>query len=101
MFKVTCSPVLILIIVRNDWHFLFDQLEWVLVPEMNVLYKLSKIYVEDKHPTSDITKVLVVRYPCIKILTGDHLGSHRTNLSVLRSSCTYVARTDLLFLRHQ
>ena len=101
MFKVTYSLVLISIVVRNDWHFLFDQSEWVLVPEMDVLQKLSKRYVEDKRPTSDITKVLFVLYPCIKILTGDHLGSRRTNLSVQRSSCTYVARTDLSFLGHQ
>ena len=101
MFKVTYSPVLMFIVVRNDSHFLFDQSEWVLVPEMDVLQKLSKIYVEDKHPTSDITKVLIVQYPCIKILTGDHLGSRRTNLLVLRFSCTYIARTNLLFLGHQ
>ena len=96
------SPVLIVSdVVRLDWHVLFDQSQWVLVPQMDVLQELSKIYVEDKCPTSDITKVLVVRFPCIEILTGDHLGSRRTNLSVLRSSCTYVARTDLSFLGRQ
>ena len=101
MFEVTCSPVLISVVVRNDWHSLFDQLEWVLVPE-DVLQKLNKIYVEDNYTTSDITKVLVFRFPCrIEILTGDHLGSRRTDLSVLRSSCTYAARTDLSFLGHQ
>ena len=35
------------------------------------------------------------------ILTEDHLAFHRTNLSVLRSSRPYVARTDLSFLGRQ
>ncbi|KAI9573775.1 hypothetical protein HD554DRAFT_2052527 [Boletus coccyginus] len=45
--------------LRNDWHFLFDQPKWVLVPEAEVLQKLSKIYLEDKCATSDITKLFV------------------------------------------
>ena len=49
--------MLISVVVRNDWHCLFDHPKWVLVPEAEVLQKLSKIYVEDKCATSDITKV--------------------------------------------
>ena len=51
------SLVLICVVVRSDWHFLFDQPKWVLVPELEILQKLSKIYVEDNCTMSDITKV--------------------------------------------
>ena len=37
----------------------------------------------------------------MEISTEDHLVFGRTNLSVLRSSHTYVASTDLSFLGHQ
>ena len=103
MLVVLMSLVLIVpVVVRNDWYFLFDHQTWVLVPEMEVLQQLSKIYVEDNCTTSDITKVLVFQFSClIEISTEDHLGRRRTSLSVLRSSRTYVARTDLSFLGRQ
>ncbi|KAI9573777.1 hypothetical protein HD554DRAFT_2310386 [Boletus coccyginus] len=58
--------------LRNDWHFLFDQPKWILVPEIEVLQKLSKIYVEDKYATSDITKIFAeptYRYYVLPALT--------------------------------
>ncbi|KAF8547432.1 hypothetical protein OG21DRAFT_917467 [Imleria badia] len=42
--------------LRIDWLIQFDRSKWMLVPEAKVLHELSKIYLEDRQPTSNLAK---------------------------------------------
>ncbi|KAF9240205.1 hypothetical protein BU15DRAFT_74122 [Melanogaster broomeanus] len=45
-----------LMCLRVDWHILFDRSEWVLVPKLDVLQQLAKIYLTDKVKSYDLKK---------------------------------------------
>ncbi|KAF8550575.1 hypothetical protein OG21DRAFT_1499702 [Imleria badia] len=40
--------------LRADWLILFDDSRWILVPEVKIIQDLKKIYLTDKHPTSNL-----------------------------------------------
>ncbi|KAF9240203.1 hypothetical protein BU15DRAFT_74120 [Melanogaster broomeanus] len=45
-----------LMCLTADWHTLFDRSEWVLVPKLDVLEQLAKIYLTDKVKSYDLKK---------------------------------------------
>ena len=46
------------LVVRSDWHVLFDKAQWILVPEVNIIEELGKIYLTDERPTSNLREVI-------------------------------------------
>lgn len=47
-----------LYLVRADWLVLFDDSQWILVPEIKIIEELKKIYLTDERPTSNLVKVI-------------------------------------------
>ena len=46
------------LLVRSDWHFLFDRGDWMLVPEVRIIEELKKIYLTDNRPTCNLREVI-------------------------------------------
>ena len=46
------------LVVRTDWHVLFDDSQWLLVPEVKIIEDLKKMYLTDGYPTSNLPEVL-------------------------------------------
>ena len=57
-------------VVRSDWHILFDKAQWMLVPEVRIIEELTKIYLTDERPTSNLRKVIFLM--SIETLTESH-----------------------------
>jgi hypothetical protein len=45
-------------VVRSDWHIVFDKAQWMLVPEVKIIEELTKIYLTDERPTSNLREVI-------------------------------------------
>ncbi|KAF8557060.1 hypothetical protein OG21DRAFT_1482492 [Imleria badia] len=42
--------------LRADWLTLFDDLRWILLPDVKIVEELKKIYLSDERPTSNLGK---------------------------------------------